>query len=200
MTQALRCCTLLLAATLAGCALAPVAEAPVTHSLIDQLPDDLPRRAPSSYALLVHPPEARPAVDTLQMAYAPQPHQFAYYARNQWAETPPQMLQPLLVRSLAGTGAFTAVVTPPHAPGGTLGLRTEVTDLVQDYTQDPPVLRLTLRVRLSDERTQKVLGARDIAQREAMLQKSPAAGVAAANAAMAKALREIAQFVLEKMP
>ena len=200
MRPALRCCTLLLAAALAGCALAPAAEAPLTHSLIDQLPDDLPRRAPSSSTLLVYPPEARPAVDTLQMAYAPQPHQLAYYARNQWAETPPQMLQPLLVQSLAATGAFAAVVTPPHTPGGTLGLRTEITDLVQDFTQEPPVLRLTLRVRLSDERTQKVLGARDITQREPMQQKAPGAGVAAANAAMARALREIAQFVLEKTP
>ena len=200
MRKALRCCTVLLAAALAGCALAPAAEVPLTHSLIDQLPADVSRRAPSALTLLVYPPEARPAVDTLQMAYALQPHQLAYYARNAWAETPAQMLQPLLVRSLAATGAFAAVVTPPHAPGGTLGLRTEVTDLVQDFTQDPPVLRLTLRVRLSDERTQKVLGARDIALRETMLQKSPAAGVAAANAAVAKALRELAQFVLEKMP
>jgi len=81
MRTALRCSTFLLAAALAGCALAPAAEVPLTHSLIDQLPTDLPRRAPSSFTLLVYPPEARPAVDTLQMAYAPQPHQVAHSLR-----------------------------------------------------------------------------------------------------------------------
>ena len=198
--RAARSCSLLLALALSACALGPVAEPPVTHSLIDQLPTDLPRRPASSFTLLVFPPQARPAVDTTQMAYALQPHQLAYYARNQWAETPPQMLQPLLVRSLAATGAFAAVVTPPQSSTGTLGLRTEIVDLVQDYTQQPPVLRLALRVRLSDERAQKVLGTREIEVREPMEQKAPAAGVLAANAAVAKALREVAQFVIERTP
>ena len=200
MRTAARCSCLLLAATLAACALAPVAEPPVTQSLIEQMPVDVPRRPVSSWTLLVLPPQARPAVDTTQMAYALEPHQLAYYARNQWAETPPQMLQPLLVRSLAATGAFAAVVTPPNASAGTLGLRSEIVDLVQDYTQQPPVLRLALRVRLSDERTQKVLGTRDIEVREPMEQKAPAAGVSAANTAVAKALQQVAQFVLERMP
>jgi len=195
-----RCCCLLLAALLEACAIPPVAEPPVTQSLIEQLPAEVPRRPASAWTLLVLPPQARPAMDTTQMAYALDAHQLAYYARNQWAETPPQMLQPLLVRSLAATGAFAAVVTPPHTTGGTLGLRTEIVDLVQDYTQQPPVLRLGLRVRLSDERTQKVLGTRDIEVREPMQQKAPAAGVSAANVAVAKALREVAQFVLERMP
>src|SRR5205085_7831720 len=96
-----RCCCLLLAATLAACALSPVADPPVTQSLIEQLPAEVPRRPASAWTLLVLPPQARPAVDTTQMAYALHAHQLAYYARNQWAETPPQMLQPLLVRSLA---------------------------------------------------------------------------------------------------
>jgi cholesterol transport system auxiliary component len=200
MRRRARCCCLLLAANLAACALTPVADPPVTQSLIEQLPAEVPRRPASAWTLLVLRPQARPAIDTTQMAYALAAHQLAYYARNQWAETPPQMLQPLLVRTLAATGAFAAVVTPPHASAGTLGLRTEIEDLVQDYTQQPPVLRLALRVRLSDERTQKVLGTREIEVREPMSQRAPAAGVSAANAAMAKALQQVAQFVVERMP
>jgi cholesterol transport system auxiliary component len=200
MKRALRSCAqaLLLAATLAGCALAP--EAPITSALLDALPTEVPRRAPSRFTLLVLPPEARPALDTREMAYSLRPHHVAYFVRNQWAETPPQMLQPLLLRTLEATGAFAAVIAPPAGGGPTLGLRTEIVELVQDFSQDPPLLRLALRVRLSDEGANRVLGTREIALAETMRQQSPAAGVAAANVAVARALREVAAFVLATAP
>ena len=190
----------LLAATLAGCAFAPAADPPAAIAMLDQLPAEVPRRAPSPTTLIVFPPEARPAVDTLQMAYTVQPHALAYFARHRWAERPPQMLQPLLVRTMEATGAFAAVVGPPLAGSNTLALRTEITQLVQDFTSDPPVLQLSLRLRLSDDRAQRVLGTRELVLREPLQHKSPDAGVVAANAALARALRETAQFVLEKMP
>lgn len=200
MSRVLRACGawVLAAAALSGCAFAP--EAPVNTALLDQLPADIPRRAASRMALLVFPPEARPALDTPQMAYSLRPHHIAYFARNQWAETPPQMLHPLLLRTLETTGAFTAVLAPPTPGGPTLGLRTEIIELVQDFSQDPPLLRLALRVRLSDEGANRVLAAREIAATEAMRQKAPSAGVLAANQAVAGALREIAAFVLASMP
>ena len=190
---------LALAFTLAGCALAP-AEPASSSFLLDQLPRDVPQRARSATTLLVFAPDARPSIDTTQMAYTLRAHHQAYFAHNQWAEAPPRMLQPLLVRTLEATGAFSAVVGPPHRTTSTLGLRTEILDLVQDFSREPPVLRLVLRVRLSDEAANRVLGTREIRIDEPMAQKSPAAGVQAANEAVAKALHELAGFVLEKAP
>lgn len=187
-----------LAAALAGCAFGPASEPPPVIATLDQLPADLPRRAATSHTLLVLPPEARPAIDTMQMAYTQQPHALAYFARHRWAERPPKMLQPLLVRTMEATGAFRAVVGPPHAGNGTLTLRTEITQLVQDFTTEPAQLHLVLRVRLDDDRAQKVLGTREIDVREPLRQQSPAAGVVAANAALARALREVARFVVER--
>src|SRR5205085_2853944 len=71
----------LLAATLAGCAFGPAADPPLTSSLLDAMPADVPHRTASSLTLVVFPPEARPAIDTTQMAYAMKVHQLAYYAR-----------------------------------------------------------------------------------------------------------------------
>ena len=192
--------TLVLLAPLAGCALGPPAEPPVTRSLLDQVPAGLPRRAASAATLLVFPPEARPALDTTQMAYTLEAHRIAYFAHNEWGETPPQMLQPLLVRTLEATGAFAAVVTTPFDGTATLGLRCTFTELVQDFAQDPPVLRLGLRASLSDEPAGRVLGTREIRIDAPMAQKNPAAGVQAANDALARALRELAAFVLERAP
>lgn len=185
------------AAMLAGCGLLSPAEPPTTSWLLDQPSMDLPRRAARSGTLLVLPLEARPAIAATQMAYTLRPHHLAYFAHNQWAETPPQMLQPLLVRAMEATGAFEAVLTPPHPAGHSLTLRTEIVDLVQDFSVEPPVVRFSLRARLSDQAGNRVLGAREITLREPMQQKSPSAGVTAANKAVATGLRELAAFVLE---
>ena len=90
--------------------------------------------------------------------------------------------------------------TPPYPGTAALALRTEILELVQDFGQDPPVLRLSLRVRLSDDRANRVLATREIALQQAMQQKGPRGGVAAANEAVARALRELAALVLENAP
>lgn len=200
MRQGLRAATVLLAGLLLqGCALLPPPEPPATLSVLDQLPADPPRRPGRAKTILVLRPEARPLYDTPQMAYTLGAHQVAYFARNQWAEPPARMLQPLLVRTLEATGAF-SVITPPHTGAPVLTLRTELVDLLQDFTQDPPVLRLALRVQLSDDASHRTLATREIALGEAMGQRTPAAGVVAANAAVAKALRELALMALENAP
>ena len=187
------------AALLAGCAL-PAPEPAMTAALIDQLPAQLPQAPRGALAILVLTPQARPAYDTPRMAYSLRPHHIAYYSRNEWAETPPQMLQTLVVRTLEATGAFRAVVTSPHTGAYALGLRTEITELVQDFAQEPPTVRLSLRVRLSDGIASRVLATREITVKLPMQQKNPQAGVAAANAAMASALEQLAGFVLESSP
>lgn len=180
---------------LGGCSLVgPVAEQ-VTSAVVDRLPADVPRAGRGPETLLVYPPEAPERIDTRQMAYSLRPHHFAYFARNEWAESPARMLQPLLVRTLEATGRFAAVVTPP-ASGVQYGLHSELAQLLQDFAGELPVLRLALRLRLVDERGRRTLAMRAIELQEAMQQRTPYAGVVAANAAVARALREVAEFVI----
>jgi cholesterol transport system auxiliary component len=131
------------------------------------------------------------------MAYTQKPHQIAYFARHEWGETPSQMLMPLLVRSLEATGAFSAVVEPPYSGPSAFALRTEVVELVQDFGQDPPRVRLALRMRLIEQNPNRIVAMREIAQMETMQQKTPEAGVVAANEATARALQEIAATVVD---
>jgi len=185
-------------AALAGCALAPAADPPITASLLDQLPTQVPHRTLSTNTLLVFAPEARPAIDTAQMAYSLRPHHLAYYAQNQWAETPPQMLQPLLVRALESTGRFQAVLAPPHSGPYTHSLQAEVLELLQDFDRQPPVLRLVLHVQLADA-AQRTIASREFVAQQPLEESSPDGGVRAANEAMAQVLREVASFVLEQV-
>jgi len=184
------------AALLSACAL-PVPEPPMTASFIDQLPADVPHGPRSALTLLVLAPQARPAYDTTRMAYSLRPHHIAYYSRNEWAETPPQMLQPLLLRALESTGRFRAVLTPPQAGAYSHALQVDVLELLQDFEQQPPMLRLVLHVQVADA-AQHATAARDFTVDRPLPEATPAGGVRAANEAVAQALREVAGYVLEQ--
>jgi cholesterol transport system auxiliary component len=187
-------CTVLAAQWLAGCSLLlPPKSEPVT-AILDKMPDHVPAEAAHPATLLVRQPETSAAFDTTRMAYSVKAYQLAYFRDNQWAETPAQMIQPLLVRTLQQTGFFRAILSPPESETPRYTLRTEILELVQDHTANPPVLRLRLRLQLFQASGRPIAG-REIVEQEAMADAVPYAGVVAANDAVAKALRATAQFV-----
>ena len=60
------------------------------------------------------------------------------------------------------------------------------------------MLQLAMRFYLSREATNQVIWTKELSVREPMRERNPDAGVAAANEAIAKILRELARFVIEK--
>jgi cholesterol transport system auxiliary component len=185
-------------ALLAACAAFAPEEADMSSALLDKLPAEVPQARCAPAVLAVARPEVRPMYDTAQMAYTLRPHQVAYFARHQWAETPGQMLHPLLVRTIERTGCFGVVLAQPGA-GATHMLRADIVELVQDFSQEPPVLRLDLRVRLDVVGSARPPVQRTVSVTEPMRQKGPLAGVDSANDAVARALQQTAAFVLEQM-
>ena len=190
---------LALLSLLSGCAalLAPHEPAEIRKEVLDKLPSPVPQRPSRGALLLVLPPQSSPIYDTAEMAYRVRPHEIAFFAQHEWAETPAQMLQPLLVKTLQATGFFSAVLSPPYAGGYRYALRTQIRELVADFTSEPAAVQLSLRVELSD-RTAARVAVKEIAVREPMQAKTPYAGVVAANEAASKALLELARFVLDK--
>lgn len=183
---------------LAACAAFAPEDADMRSATLDKLPAEVPQARCAPAVLAVARPDVRPMYDTTQMAYTLRAHQVAYFARHQWAETPGQMLHPLLVRTIERTGCFGAVLAQPGA-GATHTLRADIVELVQDFSQEPPVLRLGVRVRLDVVGSARPPVQRTLTVTEPMRQKSPLAGVDAANDAVAQALRQTAAFVLEQM-
>jgi cholesterol transport system auxiliary component len=195
-----RVMTAILAITLvSGCTLLSPANLDTKKEMLDQMPAGLPQRETHAATLLVLPPETKPVYDTTQMAYTTRPYQINYFGYHEWGATPSEMLQPLLVKTLENTRYFSAVLTPPYSGSYTYLLRTEILELTQDFTSEPAVLQLSLRFQLNDGAANRVIATREISLHEPMQQKTPYAGVVAANNALAKALQELAGFVLEKV-
>ncbi len=181
---------------LPGCALLRPVNVDTSKATLSPAPLGIPRKTNCGATLLVFPPQTQPIYDTTQMAYATQPHQVAYFSRHEWADTPSRMLLPLLVGALQSSGCFKAVVAPPHPHAYTHALRTEIVELLQDFSTQPAVLHLSLRVQLSDDSVGRVIATKEISLRESMPLRTPEGGVTAANVAAAKALQEAVSFAL----
>ena len=183
-----------------GCALLSTApKVVVQKAVLTEVPEDPPQRTSSSHTVLVFPPKGTPLYDTTQMAYSTEPHQVAYFSEREWGETPSQMLYPLLVTTLENTHAFRAVLTEPFAGRYTYGLRTEILELLQDFSSsaDSASLVLSLRFQLTDYGAKTVIATREVSVREPMRERNSYAGVIAANAATAKALQQMADYVVQ---
>ena len=180
---------------LAGCSLISPPKSEPATAILSKVPDNVPHEAGVESTLLIARPEASPAYNTTKMAYSEKPYQIAYYRDNQWAGTPGEMIQPLLARTLEQTGMFRTVLTPPETGHTDFALRTEVSELLQDYTASTPMLKLVLHVQLLNGSGQ-ALAEREISEQEPMRDSNSYAGVNAANDALAKALTEAARFVM----
>ena len=186
---------LVAAAVASGCSLTPV-QVEVRTALIEQAPAKVAQGKPGRATLLVPVPLTAPAYDTTRIAYATAPHEIAYYARVEWARRPALMIQPLLVKTMRDTHAFAAVEAPPYLDRYRYALHTEIRELMMDFGAGAPAARLVLHARLADEDSGRTLLDREIAVAEPIAARTPEAAIAAANAAGAKALEQLAGEVV----
>jgi len=167
--------------------------------MLTEVPSEPPRSegaGAASATLLIVTPRTQRAYDTTQMAYALRDHEIAYYRDHEWGATPSEMMQPLLMATLERTRRFAAVLAVPYGGRSTYVLQTQIGELVQDFTQPTVAVRIAMHVQLTHTVSRRVVS-KEIVVTEPMSQRSPQAGIAAANRATGKALRQVAQFVLD---
>ena len=181
-----------------GCTLFSPVNIDTKKNVLNNIPLDLPSERTHSATLLVLVPETVPAYATTLMAYSTEAYQIAYFTKNEWAETPSQMIQPLIVKTLRNTHYFSEVLSPPYFDRHTFDLRIEILELKQDFTTEPAMLELTMRIYLIRGATNQVIATKELSVRQPMPGRNPYAGVVAANEAMPTLLRELAKFVVEK--
>jgi cholesterol transport system auxiliary component len=186
------------AVLLSGCALMQPPPAQMHKQVLDRVPDVAAAQHHAT-TLMVKTPTARPLYDTTEMAYTLKPHQQDYFGRNEWAEKPASMIHSALVQTLRKTGYFKEVLEPSQAGAFGYVLESELLELQQDFTAERPTLRLAMRFQLLDGGTRRVIAARELSEAEPMGEKSPAAGVTAANEAMGRLLENAARFVVQSL-
>lgn len=174
----------------------PVKTEPNTTYLISSVPHPATKRTGHHINLLVSQPEASSIYNTTDMAYTTQPYQIGYFVKSSWAETPTQMLQPLIIQTLQRTHYFHTVGSLSNMGQYSYILNTQLVQLQQDYSRIPHVLHFILRAQVIDANTNQVLGNKEFSVNERIDRNDPYSGVTAANRAAAAALNQLAKFCL----
>lgn len=166
---------------------------------IDSIPDHVPSAKKRNIALLILAPSALPAFNTTQMAYTTKPYQLSYFAMNRWAETPAQMLQPLIVDTMVRTHYFSSVIGSPYSGNVDYVLGMQILTLQQNFSVNPPQLELRIRAELASIRTNRIIATKEFYIEEPMSQANPYGGVVAANEAVEDFLQQLAYFSIKSM-
>jgi cholesterol transport system auxiliary component len=165
--------------------------------MLYRVPDCLPKKRMRDASILVAMPNTSSAYDTTQMAYTTRPYQISYYSQNSWAETPAEMIEPLIVHTLQKSRYFRTVVAAPYAGRYQYFLSTRILMLERDFTREPSVIRFKMRAQLSNALTGRVIKTKEFKVEQPTRDCTPYSGVLAANAAVSKVLAGLAIFSRE---
>lgn len=177
--------------------LSPVKTDQANAYVINAVPDHVVQRQRQSTTMLVAVPDTRPVFDTTKMAYTTKLYRVGYFSQNQWAETPSQMLLPLMTQTLQNTHMYRAVLTPPYAGRYDYVLSTQITQLQQNYTRKPALLQFSLRANIISMTSNQVVASRQFSVSLPIRNATPYNGVLAANKVVSQVLAQLAQFCTE---
>lgn len=144
--------------------------------------------------ILVTQPAASAIYNTTQIAYSACPYQISYFAKNYWADTPPKMLQSLMVQTLQRTHYFRTVMASALGNYDYV-LNTQLLDLKQQFTPCASYVTVRLRAQVVNTTHNQVIATRQFCAVEPAPCCNPYGGVIAANRAVCRLLKGVAVFV-----
>jgi len=186
---------------LGGCAgpMLPHAQEDKTHSYLLEWDAALGgnRLRSDGPSLLVSAMRSAPGFESAEMAYVRSTHQLEYFAWHRWVDAPAHMLDPMLLQAAAGAGLFKSVSEAGSGTQAQLRLDSRLLHLRQVYTSEPAELQLAVRLALVDVPSARQVGSQVVSVDEPLQASTPAAGVAAANRAVARLLTQVEGFLAE---
>lgn len=147
--------------------------------------------------LIITTPSAHSGYDSYRIAYMQQAYGLRYYTRSRWADKPARMLAPLVADAMQATGQFQALYAAPGSLAADYRLDTELIRLHQDFTRQPSVVRITLRAKLIELQSHRVIATRQFDIYETAATDDTYGGVVAANKAVNRLFDELAQFCVQ---
>ena len=149
----------------------------------------------NSPVVQLSPPQAEPGFETPRMVYLKRPYELEYFAANQWADTPANMVAPLLAQSLSQSGIWRDVVLLPSLVSGDYRLDVYGFALQQEFFQQPSRVRVTARAQLVDLKQATIVGMQRFETIEPAPSENAYGGVVAANRAVAVLLDQIGSWL-----
>jgi cholesterol transport system auxiliary component len=182
---------------LSGCTslLAPGDAEPAKLYLLEIATPRPPKADPQGPSLLVSRPQAAAGFTGSDMIYVETAHRLDRFLRHRWTDTPARMLEPLLIETLEASGLYRSVAAPGTPVATDLRLDTELLRLAQVFTPAESVVEVALRITLVDVERSTLIASSVLNVSEPASERSPYAGVEAANRALGRLLEELNELL-----
>lgn len=174
--------------------LSPVKVTPKNQYILEIPQSNITNKKNSHKTVFVASPDVRPVFNTQAMAYSFNPYQINYYAKNEWAETPGQLMQNVLIQGMTKSHGFKAVVTSPITGHVNYLLNTTILSFNQNFQHKDPYFELIMNAQLIDPNNNQLIRSHLYSYHIPMVYKSPYAGVYAANKAALDAVNDLIEF------
>lgn len=160
--------------------------------------EDLPR---VQWQLTVGLPNADAALNTARIALRQNPVSLEYYARANWVDTAPQMVQTLLVESFENSDRIVGVGRQSVTLRADYSLTTDLREFQAEYLgSGPPRVRVRLNAKMVQMPQRNILVAESFEHIEQATDSDLESVVIAFDTALGKTLRRIVEWTLTAVP
>jgi cholesterol transport system auxiliary component len=149
----------------------------------------------SRNSILVKNPTAMSGYVSNQMLYVDKPYELDAFAKNQWVDSPANMLLPLLTQSLSNSRYFYAVATLPYIGKTDYRLDTTIIKLHQNFLSKPSRVEVVIKAMLANDNN-RLIASHTFSSTVVASKDTPYGGVIAANKAVKKITESITKFVV----
>ncbi len=156
--------------------------------------DDLPR---VDWQLVLDAPIANAGIDTTRIALQRAPLQLEYYARAQWSDRAPQMIQTLMIESFENSDRIVAVGRDVVSLRADFVLKTELREFqVEYFNGGTPRAHVNLAARLVQMPRRAIIGSESFEASEPAAGDSIPAVIDAFDEALGKVMRRLVEWTL----
>lgn len=157
-------------------------------------PEDLPS---VDWQLVLETPQANAGIDTTRIALQRAPLQIEYYARAQWSDRAPRMVQSLMIESFENSKRIVAVGRDTVGLRADFILKTELREFQAEYFEaGPPRSHVTIAARLVQMPRRAIIGSMAFNASEPATGDNVPAIINAFDAALGKVLRKLVNWTL----
>ena len=161
-------------------------------------PDDLPT---VNWQMTVGLPAADAALNTARIALRRNPVSLEYYARANWVDTAPQMIQTLIVESFENSHKIISIGRQSVTLRADYSLLTDLREFQAEYAgAGPPRVRVRLNVKMVRMPQREILAFETFEYVEQATDSDLKAVVIAFDSALGKTLKRIVAWTLTVVP
>ena len=152
----------------------------------------------SDLILLVSPVQSV-GHDSQHMSYTMRPYERTYYAFARWADTPPRMIEPLVVQAMEASGLFGAVIDTSSSVIADVRLDLDLLVAQHEFHTARSQGRMVIRAQLNDLGTNAILATRVFEEVSPAPAENAYGGVLALNLALENILEDLASWVAAEL-